>query len=245
MDRLGVMRRMRDITLATLNEMLEKAEDPIQLIDQYLSEKMEQLRELEKLSRQMNQHTRLLRDQFLNAEKWRQKREEQALLALKAGEEEVARLVIEEKLQYEEQSRKYRDLYNESRASLEEVDQLLEQVQREIQEVSGKRQIYMARMETLRLKRRMNQHLRQFGGTRGPERGFERLEEKLREMESEAAALWELRRSRGKEEFNFRGFGVIDEVSNRWERSIGRLGSRVDEELENLKKKLGEGGREG
>ncbi|WP_084213425.1 PspA/IM30 family protein [Thermicanus aegyptius] len=245
MDRLGVMRRMRDITLATLNEMLEKAEDPIQLIDQYLSEKMEQLRELEKLSRQMNQHTRMLRDQFLNAEKWRQKREEQALLALKAGEEEVARLVVEEKLQYEEQSRKYRDLYNESRASVEEVDQLLEQVRREIQEVAGKRQIYMARLETLRLKQRMNQHLRQFGGTRGPERGFERLEEKLQEMESEAAALWELRRSRGKEEFSFRGFGAIDEVSNRWERSIESLGSRVDEELENLKKKLGEGGREG
>lgn len=229
---MGVIRRMRDITVATLNEMLENAEDPLELIDRYLREKREQLRELEQLVRQMSQHTRVIRDRFLHAEKWKEKREEQALLAIKAGEEEVARMVLEEKLQYEEESRKYRDLYHESKSSLEEAELLLESVRREVQEVAAKRQIYMARLETLRLKQRMNQHMRGVGGAKNPERSFERLEEKLMDLETEADALWELRGREGR--------------MTRFERSVERFGSKVEQELENLKRRLNEeGGRKG
>lgn len=239
---MGVMRRLRDITVATLNEMLENAEDPVQLIDQYLREKSEQMRELEMLARQMNHHTRTLRDRFLHAEKWKEKREEQALLAIKAGEEELARVVLEEKIAYEEESRKYRELYHESKRSLDEVEDLLEQVRKDLQEVSAKRGLYMARLETLRLKQRMNQYLHNGGGKRSIGRSFDRLEERLMEMEGEAEALWQLRRSqRGGSDAWLMGTKAATHPPAQ-EKGVRK--EKLDQELELLKKRLSEeGGR--
>ncbi len=39
---MGIAKRVRDITVATLNDKLERAEDPVKVIDQYLAEQKEQ-----------------------------------------------------------------------------------------------------------------------------------------------------------------------------------------------------------
>ena len=52
------------------------------------------------------------------AESMRYKREEQALLALKAGEEHLAKLALQEKLIYEEKIEQYQGLLSSSLESL-------------------------------------------------------------------------------------------------------------------------------
>ena len=49
---MSLFRRMRDITVATLNEHLERSEDPVRLIDQYLAAQREQLQQSERLYQQ-------------------------------------------------------------------------------------------------------------------------------------------------------------------------------------------------
>src|ERR1700733_951280 len=99
---MSIIRRVRDITVATLNERLEKAEDPVRLIDQFLWSTREEIIEAEKLFAQYSAHSNSLKLQWLQAEQQKEKREQQALTALKVGEEQLARIALHEKAMAEE-----------------------------------------------------------------------------------------------------------------------------------------------
>ena len=99
---MSIWNRMRDITVATLNEKLEQSEDPVRLIDSYLDTVREQIRESERLHTQCVSHINSVKQKYVAAKTMRDKREEQALLALKAGEDDIARLALQDKLTHEE-----------------------------------------------------------------------------------------------------------------------------------------------
>ena len=151
---MSLFRRMRDITVATLNEHLERSEDPVRLIDQYLAAQREQLQQSERLYQQCVSHAASLRQQYLTALETKEKREHQALLALKAGEEHMARIVLQEKLQAEEKSEQYHELYEQAKQSILDLDEELQQLKADYKEVADKRSYYLARMESARLQQR-------------------------------------------------------------------------------------------
>lgn len=190
---MGIFRRMRDISAATLNDMLEQTEDPIRLIDRYLYERKEQIDQSERLYQQCVNHAQSLRQQYVSAEQMKDKREQQALLALKAGEEEVARLALQEKLLHEEKANQYRELYEQSKHSIVELEEQLRQLKADYQEVLSKRSYYQARLESVRLQQQLNARMAGMGGCAVP-RMFQRLEEKVADLEYEAKSLSDLRR---------------------------------------------------
>lgn len=225
---MGVMRRVRDITVAHLHEQLERAEDPVRVIDNYLLDLAEHIREAENLLNQCRQHTASLKHQWQNAERQMQKREAQALLAAKAGEDHLARLALNEKLLHEESSAQYKELYEQSQASVDDLTAELAEMKSDYQDVYNKRQYYLARLETVRLRQRMNQHL-QRGGMRDGERWFGRLEERISDMELEAQSLRDIRRM-GQE-------APLHGGTN--------LTHMLDEEMAKLKAKLAQDAQEG
>ncbi|EGL15257.1 MULTISPECIES: PspA/IM30 family protein [Paenibacillus] len=191
---MSILKRIRDITVATLNERLEESEDPIRLIDQYLSAKREQLMQSERLYQQCTAHASSLRQQYLSALETKEKREQQAALALKAGEENMARLILHEKLQAEERSDQYRGLYEQAGQSAAELEEELQTMRADYQEVLDKRGYYMARMESARLQQRLNSRLGYGDGSSSP-RMFYRMEEHVSDMEMQAHVLRDLRRT--------------------------------------------------
>lgn len=190
---MTIMKRIRDISVATLNDRLEKAEDPVRLIDEYLHAQMDQIRQSEKLLQQCLQHASQLKTQYSQAEEMMNKREEQALLALKAGEDDLARLALQEKLLHQEKYEQYKKLYDDTMASTSDLSQQLEQMKADYREVYNKRQYYIARMESAKLQQRMNERMGFAGGSTG-ERIFQRLEDQISGLELEAKSLSELRK---------------------------------------------------
>lgn len=221
---MSLLRRVRDISVATLNEMLEQAEDPVRVIDRYLAAQREQIHESEKLYRQCLAHAQSLRHQYLNAEEMKQKREQQAMIALKAGEEEMARLALHEKMQYEEKSERYKALYEQSRESIIELEEQLQQLKSDYQEVADKRGYYLARLETARLQQRMNERMSSFGPQLGS-RTFSRLEDRISDLELEARTLRDVRRM--SHEALFR---AGDSVRQAVERELDALRRKLDQE---------------
>lgn len=191
---MSVFRRMRDITVANLNEKLEQSQDPVKLIDQFLYTTREEIGEAEKLYQQYANHTKQLQHQVDSATSMRNKREEQALLALKAGEDNLAKLALQEKIIHEEKLEQYGALLEQSRQSLMELEQQIGELKLEYQTVYSKRQYYAARMETLRLQQRMNQRAGAYGGGGDIPKMFGRLEDRLTDWELEAKSLSDLRR---------------------------------------------------
>jgi phage shock protein A len=226
---MSLIRRVRDITAATLNERLEKAEDPVRLIDQFLWSTREEIIQAEKLFQQYSGHGNSLKLQWLQAEQQKDKREQQALTALKAGEEHIARIALLEKSSHEQRAVQYKELYEQSKQNITELEDLLQDLRSEYQAVYDKREYYAARMESLRLQQRMNQRYGAFGGGHPggqPEGMFRRLEDRISDMEHEARSLRDVRRAG--QEFPYQGGSTIQ--------------SAIEQELELLKRKLGKEG---
>ncbi|OAB48587.1 PspA/IM30 family protein [Paenibacillus antarcticus] len=224
---MSVFRRMRDITVATLNERLEQSQDPVKLIDQFLRATRDDITEVEKLFQQYASHTKQLKQQVDQASLMKDKREEQAILALKAGEDHLAKLALQEKIIYEEKLEQYGELLEDSRLSLRELENQMNELKLEYQTVYSKRQYYSARMENIRLQQRMNQRMGEFGGKDVPKM-FDRLEDRITDWELEARSLRELRRA---------GQDYLDQASS-------SVSSILEKEMARLKQKLSNGGKE-
>ena len=224
---MSIMKRVRDISVATLNDRLERAEDPVKLIDNYLTEQGEQIRQSEKLQQQCLQHATQLKLQYTQAEQLRDKREEQALLALKAGEDNLARLAVQEKMLHEEKVVQYKQLYDTTMQSINELTKQLDELKADYQEVYNKRQYYVARMQSVQLQQRMNERLG-FASTAGGDRMFQRLEDRITGLELEAKSLSDVRRQ-GQQLLYDAGVSV---------KGI------LDVELAKLKQKLGQEGED-
>lgn len=190
---MSIMKRVRDITVANLNGKLEKAEDPVKLIDSYLLSQREQIMQSEQLYKQCLAHSESMRRQYLTAEELIEKREQQARIAIRAGEEDIARLALQEKMLNEEKALQYKELYDKSKLALVELEEQLQQLRADYDEVVSKRQYYAARMESVRLQQRMNERLGS-GLNRGPENAFRRLEDRVNDWEMETKALSDLRK---------------------------------------------------
>jgi phage shock protein A len=208
---MSLTKRLRDISVATLNEMLESSEDPVRLIDKYLAAQAEQIRSSERLLSQCMAHAQSVRQQYLMAEQIKEKREQQAIIALKAGEDEIARLALQEKLQQEEMSAKYKALYEESKYAIAELEDQIRQLKADLDEVAAKRSYYVARLEAVRLQQRMNERLRGTSGRYGAARVFERLDESVADMELQARTLRDLR-SNTREALHYAGKAVSQAI---------------------------------
>ncbi|MCI3920058.1 PspA/IM30 family protein [Paenibacillus sp. TRM 82003] len=223
---MSIMRRFRDLTVATLNDRLEQAQDPVRVIDGFLREMADAIRETEALHRQCAAHTANLRTQYLTADAMVRKREGQAVLAVKAGEDGVARAALAEKALEEEKRDGYRALYEQSQLSANELEAQLAELKRDYQEAYHKRQYYMARLETLRLQQRMHERTRQYSAQGGT--WFHRLEDQISDLELETRALIDVRRPYGESAGPTQGIAFADD--------------KVEAALASLKKKLEGGG---
>jgi phage shock protein A len=152
---MSIVRRMKDMSRATWNEKLEKVDDPVRFLDKYLLEKQQSLHDLEKLFQTSSLHTQTLRKQYLDASLMADKREEQAVLALRAEEEEVARMALQEKIAYSEKKIQYKKLYEQGKETMMELEEQWNHLQAEIQEGMEKRQYFHARLESLRIQKQM------------------------------------------------------------------------------------------
>jgi phage shock protein A len=221
---MSVVKRMRDMTVASLNDRLEKAEDPVRVIDQFLWSTHQEITQSEGLHQQYATHTEHLHRQWKEAEKWMVKREHQALTALKAGEENVAKLALQDKVIHEERSERYRQLYEQSKMELTDLDQLLQELRNEYRTVYDRRQFYVARMESLRLQQRLN--ARYAPGNADTSQMFRKIDDRLTDIELETRSLRDLRRM-GQETLMEAGQVVKN---------------TIERELEQLKRKLQQGG---
>jgi phage shock protein A len=221
---MSVFRRVRDITVANLNERLEQSQDPVKLIDQFLYTTREEIAEAEKLYHQYAAHTKQLHNQVNQATAMKNKREEQALMALKAGEDHLAKLALQEKIIHEEKLEQYGGLYEQSRQSLVELEQQLNELKLEYQTVYNKRQYYSARMESLRLQQRLNERAGTYGSGDVPKM-FGRLEDRLSDWELEAKSLRDLRRMGS----DYPGQGG-ESTASALERELSRLKEKLNNE---------------
>ncbi|WP_028561578.1 PspA/IM30 family protein [Paenibacillus pinihumi] len=188
---MSIFKRLRDLTLSNVYSLIEKAEDPIKLTDQYIRDMQADLEDAEKaVASQIALEKKfklLYEDQAALVEK----RNEQAHLAAQAQNIDLARRALEEKKAAEQKMNEYKASYDQNKASADNLRSKLDEMRKQLVEMKNKRETLVARYNAAKAQQEINKAMSGFNSD-SASAGLKRMEEKMLQMEAQAEASNEL-----------------------------------------------------
>ncbi len=188
---MSIFKRLRDLTLSNIYALIEKAEDPVKMTDQYLRDMQEDLEEAEKAVAAQIALEKKFKQLYEEQLALVQKRDEQAHIAAQAKNIDLARRALEEKKATEQKMNEYKISYDQNKAAADNLREKLQEMRKQFTELKNKRETLVARANAAKAQTEINKAMSGFGSDTALS-GLKRMEEKVRQMEAQAEASNEL-----------------------------------------------------
>ncbi|QOY37856.1 PspA/IM30 family protein [Anaerobacillus isosaccharinicus] len=185
-------KRIKTVVSSELYSMLEKAEDPEKMLDQFVREMGNEIKDVETATAKMIAEEKLFNKKVIDAKELVEKREQQALKALESGNEELARRALEDKVRVAKELEQLEQLHRNIALQAEDLKDKLKHMKSEFREMELKRETLKAKAGAAKAKTQMNRSLSSINNV-GAKQGFERMEKKVMQFEAEAEASEDLR----------------------------------------------------
>ncbi len=218
---MGLFKRLRDITMASINDMLDKVEDPVKMLEQYLRDMSEDITDAEAAVAKQIAVEKRFKQQMDEAAELVAKRGQQAETAVLAGNDELAKKALTDKNEQQIKLDSYTQQYTVAKQHADTLREQLAEMKDEFNKLKNKKDLLIARAEAAKAQKSINQTMSGFGVDNAA-KGFERMESKVLQMEAEAQASGELRGSNKSLDDEFKALET----------------NAVDDELAALKAKL-------
>ncbi|WP_459503539.1 PspA/IM30 family protein [Bacillus sp. C1] len=188
---MSVFKRLRDVTMSNVYALIEKAEDPVKMTDQYLRDMQADVQEAEKSVAAQIALEKKFKLLFEEQEALVKKREEQAHMAVQASNLDLARRALEEKQNAEQKMNEYKASYEQNKAAADNLRAKLEEMRKQLTELKNKRETLVARVNAAKAQKNINQAMSGFDANTA-KAGLSRMEEKALQLEAEAEASGEI-----------------------------------------------------
>ena len=224
---MGILDRFSTIVKANINALLDKAEDPGKMIDQYLTEMTESLAEVKReTAGVMAEETRTRSKVEANRAEV-QKYADLAKKALQAGNEGDARVFIAKKQQQETAGQGLEEAYAVAKANAQKMREMHDKLVGDIEELKRRRETIKAKVAVARTQGKLNEIGAASDKAEDAMSAFQRMEEKADRMLDRETAIAELNAA------------PKDEAAALEEKYSGAGPAAVDDELARLKAELG------
>ncbi|MGF2618344.1 PspA/IM30 family protein [Rossellomorea vietnamensis] len=218
-----LFKRVKTVVGSELNAMLDKAEDPVKMLDQFMREMEADIRDAEAAVAKQIANEKMLQRKFEDAIKMAEKRQEQAVKALEAGNDDLARRALEDKKVHSAQADSMRESYDRAKGDADSLRKKLDEMKNEYNQMKLKKDSLKARAESAKTRTKMNRAMSSIGGDES-RKGFDRMEEKVLQFEAEAETSEDMKSSNRS----------LDDELDALDKN-----NDVDDELAALKKQLG------
>jgi phage shock protein A len=188
---MGILERIRTVLKSNINALISKAEDPEKMLNQLIMDMNEQLLEAKKqVAMSIADEKKLERQMLENkgqAEDW----EKKAMLAVKAGKDDLAKEALVRKQEYDGYAASFQKEFESQHTSVEQLKDALRQLSGKIEEASRKKNLLIARAKRAEAQKQIQQTMGSLTAGSSFDT-FDRMAEKVDQIEAEADAMKEL-----------------------------------------------------
>jgi len=195
---MGLFSRFKRALKSNINDMISRAENPEKMLNQLIVEMNEQLIESKKTVAAAIADEKKLERQIIQNREQAAEWERKAMLAVRAGKDDLAKEALLRKQEYDTTARQYQGQWEAQRSSVEQLKVTLRQLQQKIEEAQRKKNLLVARAKRAEAQKRMQSTMSGMADTSAFE-VFDRMAEKVERLEAEVDAMRELAAPEGQE----------------------------------------------
>ena len=188
---MGFFDRLSRLLRANLNDLVSKAEDPVKILDQAVSDMQDDLVKLRQAVAMAIASQKRLKNQAEQAESQSRTWYERAELALKKNEDELAREALSRRKTFQETATSLGTQVQAQSAQVETLKKSLVALEGKIAEARTKKDMLKARAQAAQAQQQLQSAVGSMG-TNSAMAAFERMEDKVQSLEASSQAAAEL-----------------------------------------------------
>ena len=223
---MGVFDRLKTLLKSNINDMISKAENPEKMLNQLVIDMNEQLMEAKKQVASSIADEKRLERQLLENKTQAADWEKKAMLAVKAGKDDLAKEALVRKGEYDGYAAGFQKEFEAQHAAVEQLKDALRQLQAKIDEAVRKKNLLVARAKRAEATKTIQQTMGSLSNTSSFDT-FGRMAAKVDQLEAEADAEGELSQ-----------IGADQKLEDKFKELESAGGGGADAALEELKAKM-------
>lgn len=188
---MGIFARLATLIKSNLNDLISRSEDPEKMLNQVVIDMGNQLIEAKKqVAVSIADEKRLAKQveqEAANAAEW----ERRAMLAIKAGDDNLAKEALARKKEHDSLVAAYKDQWQKQKQAVDQLKTALKLLNNKIEEAKRKKNVLVARKKRAEAQKAIQETLSGLNNASAFET-FDRMASKIDQMEAEAEATTEL-----------------------------------------------------
>ncbi len=224
---MGIFSRISDIFKSNVNDLIDRAEDPEKMVKQIILDMQKELNKSTQALGKAVASERMAEKQYNDAVRRSADWEAKAKAALAAGNVDLAKKALAQKVKADEEVATYKEMYETISNQTEAIRTQVETLKAKLEEAKSRQAMLIARSQMADTQKNLAQSIGGIDANSSFDK-FSRMEEKVARKEAEAEAFAEIAGSNGMSASEMDSFEQL------------QANVKVDSELQRLMAEMGQ-----